>query len=213
MTDLSTARSSPGSGASISGSTVRAGDALGKRRETLAANASCESAGRMSHDTATSARSDVPRQLTFSAEDSRARTSRWLDGVLAWLESDPGSGSSSVASLLNALPVGFSSRMSLGSSPPTGDGTWAPSSEGSWNSGTAWPGGCLTLATSECPSAAVECSLSAILESPGPHLRRYCLSPKAAMGILRRSEKRGRTLPAPLAQALRTVAGRRTPNA
>lgn len=56
---------------------------------------------------------------------------------------------------------------------------------------------CLTLNISESPNAAAECSLSRVLET-GPHLLRYCLSPKACAGILRRAHRRGRALPGPL---------------
>ena len=82
----------------------------------------------------------------------------------------------------------------------------SPSSSRAWsNSGMAWPGGCLTLSTSEFPSAAVVCSLSDVLET-GPHLRRYSLSQRACQGILRRAEKRGNALPLALSAALRQVA-------
>jgi hypothetical protein len=70
------------------------------------------------------------------------------------------------------------------------------------------PTGFWTLSSSECPSAAVASSLSDILESPGPHLRKYFLSWKAAAGILRRAAKRGRALPAQLQQALESLAER-----
>ncbi len=68
----------------------------------------------------------------------------------------------------------------------------------------------MTLDTSAWPSEGVECSLSAVLETQ-PVPQRYFLSPRAASGILRRVEKRGKTLPAPLAAALESVAGPRTP--
>ena len=49
-------------------------------------------------------------------------------------------------------------------------------------------------------------SLSAILQqSPVPE--RFYLSPKACVGILRRAGLRGKTLPEPLAHALRQAAG------
>ncbi len=52
----------------------------------------------------------------------------------------------------------------------------------------------------ECPSAAVESRLSAILEdSPHP---KYCLSAKACLGILNRAKKRGKKLPEALEAAL-----------
>jgi len=85
---------------------------------------------------------------------------------------------------------------------------WVPSS-GRWlNSGMASPTECWTLSTSESPSAAVVSSLSDVLET-GPHLLKYCLSPKAAVGILRRAERRGRTLPGALMQALEAVSSGR----
>lgn len=43
--------------------------------------------------------------------------------------------------------------------------------------------------------------LSDIVES-GPHLEKYCLSPTACQGILRRAAKRGKTLPPALHRAL-----------
>ena len=73
------------------------------------------------------------------------------------------------------------------------------------------PGECWTLNSSEYPSDAVECSLSDVLEESGEQLRKYYLSPKAAAGILRRSERRGKKLPEPLAAALETVVGQMTP--
>jgi hypothetical protein len=42
---------------------------------------------------------------------------------------------------------------------------------------------------------------------------KYSLSARAASGILRRAEKRGRVLPEHLAAALESVAGLRTPSA
>ena len=55
--------------------------------------------------------------------------------------------------------------------------------------------------------------LTEILEPPQNVPARYSLSARAAQGILRRAEKRGRTLPEHLKSALEAVAGRRTPNA
>lgn len=51
--------------------------------------------------------------------------------------------------------------------------------------------------------------LSDVLETPGEHLRKYYLSPKAAAGILRRASRRGRSLPDALLRALENVALRR----
>jgi hypothetical protein len=52
----------------------------------------------------------------------------------------------------------------------------------------------------ESPSVAVESSLSQILEADVP--ARYSLSKRACEGILRRAAKRGKELPAMLAEAL-----------
>lgn len=73
-----------------------------------------------------------------------------------------------------------------------------------WRTAGLWRsrGGLSMLDGSESPNAAVECSLSRILEA-NPHPR-YFLSPKACAGILRRCEKRKRTLPEPLRSALRS---------
>ena len=55
----------------------------------------------------------------------------------------------------------------------------------------------------ESPSVARESSLSQILEPYQNVDRKYFLSAKACKGILRRAEKRGKELPAPLLNALR----------
>ena len=56
------------------------------------------------------------------------------------------------------------------------------------------------LNTGESPSAAVESTLSSILEANVPE--RYYLSAKACEGILRRAERRGKELPPMLKAAL-----------
>jgi hypothetical protein len=82
-------------------------------------------------------------------------------------------------------------------------------SSGRWEtSGMGTPTECWTLSTSEFPSAgAVSSSLADVLEEPGqPHLRKYFLSPRAAVGILRRASRRGRSLPDGLREALEGLA-------
>ena len=75
------------------------------------------------------------------------------------------------------------------------------------------PTACLTLNTSDWPSDAAVCSLSAVLED-GPLLPRYFLSSKACAGILRRAAKRGKDLPPALRRALEAVAASaQTPSA
>ena len=58
---------------------------------------------------------------------------------------------------------------------------------------------------SECPKDAVECSLWQILQATAPS--RYSLSQTACLGILRRAECRGKSLPPLLEAALRMQAG------
>ena len=101
-------------------------------------------------------------------------------------------------------PAGFSLRMFPDFCLPT-EAEISPSFCIPWTgSGMAWRGEYLMLDTSNSPNNAVECGLSDILEDPVPS--RFYLSPKAARGILRRAEKRGRTLPMPLERALRHLA-------
>ena len=57
------------------------------------------------------------------------------------------------------------------------------------------------LNISEWPNAAAVCSLSSTLET-GSIPRKYYLSAKACRRILRRAEKRGKSLPKLLMQAL-----------
>ena len=85
------------------------------------------------------------------------------------------------------------------------DGRLEPSS-GCWsNAGMGSPGESWTLRTLEYPSDGVASSLSDILED-GDLPQRYYLTGRACRGILRRAQKRGKTLPLPLARALKAVA-------
>jgi len=78
--------------------------------------------------------------------------------------------------------------------------------EGWQNSGMGGLTECLTLSTSEWPSAAVACSLSDTLET-GIVPQRFFLSDTACRGILRRADKREKELPEALRLALQQVAG------
>ena len=69
----------------------------------------------------------------------------------------------------------------------------------------SWSGGCWTLNISESLNDAVESSLYSILEHGGG-TRRYCLSPKACDGILRRAKERGKVLPKALEETLEKMA-------
>jgi hypothetical protein len=83
----------------------------------------------------------------------------------------------------------------------------SPSYSRRWPSSgfTTSPGECWTADTSECPSGGDACSsLADVLLERVPS--RFFLSPRAAAGILRRAEKRGRELPAALQTALSALA-------
>lgn len=102
-------------------------------------------------------------------------------------------------------PLGSSSRMFPDFSVQTTEETLQKSCAFSWSSaGMGFRGVCLTASFSESPNAAAVCSLSDVLESHVP--QRFFLSPRAAMGILRLAEKRGRTLPSRLQAALESLA-------
>jgi hypothetical protein len=73
--------------------------------------------------------------------------------------------------------------------------------------GQSLHGGFQTLNTSAWPNDASVCLLSSVLET-GPIPPRYYLSPAACAGILRRAEKRGKTLPRPLLIALQSAANK-----
>lgn len=90
---------------------------------------------------------------------------------------------------------------------PVGDGISLPSS-GRWPTSafTTSPGEFATLGTGESPNdGGVSSSLPDVLEETVP--ARYSLSPRAARGILRRAQKRGRELPEALRTALEALAG------
>jgi hypothetical protein len=91
-------------------------------------------------------------------------------------------------------PDGWYGRTSPASCRVTTDGTLEPFSEGWGNSGMGSLTEFLTLSSLEFPSGAVASSLSDILET-GDLPQRYFLSATACKGILRRAEKRGKTLP------------------
>lgn len=76
-----------------------------------------------------------------------------------------------------------------------------------WELISPWRGDALTLNTGVSPRAARGSSLWRILE-PHPH-RRYFLSRKACLGILRRARRRGKVLPDTLREALELQSGLR----
>lgn len=142
--------------------------------------------------------------LTSSAEDSPAKTYRWLDDATALLESEADSSGKCGGSFRLFFPPGFSSKTSLACFPLNKDEISVWSSPRLLNSGMAWHGACLTLNTSDWPKDATVCSLSEVLEAFVAG--KFFLSPKACRGILRRAERRGRELPERLRVALEQVA-------
>jgi hypothetical protein len=166
-------------------------------------------------------------ELTLFQEGPLAKTSAWLDNVKDWMAQGADCSGTNAVSLISHLPVGFSGRTSLELCPPTealislpccGDSPahipGCPMEDGTpavwWsdpNGGLS--GGCLTLNGSEWPNDAAVSSLSQVLEQNVDP--KYCLSPKACSGVLRRAERRGKKLPAPLEEALRVVAQNLTP--
>ncbi len=77
--------------------------------------------------------------------------------------------------------------------------------ESYWEILSPWLGGSWTLNTGVSPREGRVCSLSRILEDSPP--RKYYLSRKACLGILRRARERGKPLPPQLEMALKAQAG------
>ena len=151
-------------------------------------------------------------QSTFSLEERPAKASASRGYAGEWLIRVETSRSPILRSLTDIGPAGAFGKTSPVSCHREQDGTLVPSSAGWSNSGMGSPTECLTLNTCEwtdwsapCRSDDGVCSLSDILET-GAVPQRFYLSAKACRGILRRAEKRGKTLPLQLAHALLAVA-------
>ena len=172
-------------------------------------------------------------QLTFLSEEHPVRTTQSRVSVSAWLAIEGSSPSHLLKSLHGFAPAGWFGRTSPAFSQAMTDETlrdfWATSvarkspsrtedgktraSSLATRTPTDWPTLCVTLNTSEHAdtgepflSGGAVCSLSDILET-GDVPRRFYLTAKACRGILRRAEKRGKSLPPQLARALQAVAG------
>jgi len=143
---------------------------------------------------------------TSSAGASPAKAYPWQESVRASLMNAAVSSLKCVEWWAKQSPTSLSGRMFPDCSVVTGERTSRPSS-GHWpTSGIMELGGCWTVNSSEWPSGgdgSLVCSLAEILDGEVP--QRFYLSPKAAAGILRRAEKRGRTLPRALHEALQAV--------
>jgi len=142
----------------------------------------------------------VSLALISSAEGSPAKTLASLDDGLDSPETEADCSLNSPESLKPSSRGSSSSRTFQACFLPIKDLISLSSSIRWTNSGTVWRGAFSIASSSESPSVAAECSLSDILV---PHAHpKYSLSPRAAAGILRRAERRGRALPTHLEAAL-----------
>ena len=104
-----------------------------------------------------------------------------------------------------------SSKMSLVCLPVTKDKILGSSLERWPTSGILLDGGCLMLSTSEYPREGVVSSSLADVLVTHQVLPKYYLSPTACEGIIRRANRRGKTLPPVLQEALVRQASPNTP--
>lgn len=141
-----------------------------------------------------------------SAEASPARISASPDDDEVSQGTAPDCSSNSLGSSSLFDPDGSCSRTSPASYRRTTGETWEPLSVRWPTSGMASGGEFSTHGTSECPSVAVECSLSDVLETTVDP--RFDVSARAARGVLRRSTVRGRKLPEELQRGLEATASR-----
>ena len=144
-------------------------------------------------------------QSILPTADSHARTSAWPASGPVLGATVAVSGLSSTGCCANCGHDGRLLRMSLDFYPATADATLESFSTGWMNSGSMSRGRYWTRSTSESRNAAAACSLSQVLEDEVQS--KFYLSAKAAVGILRRAERRERVLPTALATALRALLG------
>ena len=143
--------------------------------------------------------------LTLLSEAVRARVSvkrdseedcRTKDQDLHWR----------ISNVLNRFnPNGYVGKTYLGYYPVITGRTTEHSSQNLMNSGIVYRGQYWTANGFPYRKGGGACSLSDILEA-GSVPQKYFLSPKACKGILRRAEKRGKSIPPALELALKTVA-------
>ena len=119
---------------------------------------------------------------------------------------EDGSCSSMFDAFVSSCLSGSSGRTSQGRLPSSEERLSSNSSPKWMSSGTVWHGEYSTRSSSAWPNDASVSFLSDTLETCVP--ARYCLSPKACAGILRRCESKGRPLPEPLGEVLRLIASR-----
>ena len=148
---------------------------------------------------------NVAAQISmFSSEELPASPSQSPDSERDWMTRVATSCLPTLQLLTNIGPSGWYGRTSPASYPVKEDEILPHYFEGWMNSGMGGRTECLTLSTSEWPKDAAVCSLSQTLEV-GNVPQRFFLSDTACQGILRRAEKRGKTLPELLQRALTSV--------
>ena len=144
--------------------------------------------------------------ITFLSEELPVSPSQSLALEKDWMTRVATSCLGSVRLLNDYAPHGWYGRTSPASCQLTEEGILEPSS-GCWqSSGMGSPTEFLTLSSSAWPKDASVCLLSDTLVT-GDLPQRYFLSATACRGILRRAEKRKKTLPERLRLALAAVAG------
>lgn len=113
---------------------------------------------------------------------------------------------SRISNVLNKFsPNGYCGKTYQGFCPVTRGRTTEPSSQNLMNSGIVYRGQYWTANGFPYRKGGGACSLSDILED-GNVPQKYFLSSRACKGILRRAEKRGKSIPPALEMALKTVA-------
>jgi hypothetical protein len=156
-----------------------------------------------------SVRAQCQLVLTSSQAASPAKTSQSPDAAPDSKAANAQASSSNTPAVQTSLfqPEGGSSSRTYPDYFPAKTDEILPSYSRRWPSSgfTTSPGECWTADTSESPNAgAGSSSLADVLQDDVPS--KYFLSPRAAAGILRRVEKRGRALPSHLLAALEAVA-------
>ena len=149
----------------------------------------------------------IENQLTLSLEEHHAKHSPLLECEKEWKTLEAISPWALLVWLISLDPNGLCGKTYPVSCHPTEDGILVPSSGRFQNSGMGGPIGSWTLSTSACHRDVKESFLSDILQEIQDVPEKYYLSPTACEGILRRAEKRGKSLPPLLKQALLAVSG------
>jgi hypothetical protein len=148
---------------------------------------------------------DLQETLTLFAVDSPAKTSLLQESGLAYLANEVDCSMTLCVSQRIPKQKLSSWKMCRDFFQVIKDATLEQSSLHWPTQGIATSNGvCLIRNSLEYPNGAEESLLSQVLEQNPSE--KYFLSAKAAQGILRRANKRGKTLPEPLQQALESTA-------